>query len=64
MIALGLINFYGISESVRVNVPLTCIEISGLLLIILIAAVTLGTGQGDPGRAFEFKEGASVLPAL
>src|ERR687896_44536 len=64
MIALGLINFYGISESVRINVVLTCVEITGLVLIILIGAVTLGAGQGDPGRAFEFKEGASVLTAL
>ena len=64
MIALGLINFYGISESVRINVVLTCVEITGLLLIILIGAVTLGAGEGDPGRAFEFKEGANVLVAL
>jgi APA family basic amino acid/polyamine antiporter len=64
MIALGLINFYGISESVRINVVLTCIEIIGLLLIILIGIVTLGVGEGDPGRAFEFKEGANVLVAL
>src|SRR5918992_2656304 len=64
MITLGLINFYGISESVRINVILTCVEITGLLLIILIGAVTLGAGEGDPGRAFEFKEGASVLTAL
>ena len=64
MIALGLINFYGISESVRINVVLTCVEIFGLLLIILIGMVTLGAGTGDPGRAFEFKEGANVLVAL
>jgi basic amino acid/polyamine antiporter, APA family len=64
MIALGLINFYGISESVRINVVLTCVEITGLLLIILIGAVTLGAGEGDPGRAFEFKEGDNVLVAL
>ena len=64
MIALGLINFYGISESVKINVLLTCVEITGLLLIILIGIVTLGAGEGDPGRAFEFKEGANVLVAL
>jgi basic amino acid/polyamine antiporter, APA family len=64
MITLGLINFYGISESVRINVALTSVEITGLLLIILIGAVTLGAGEGNPGRAFEFKEGASVLAAL
>ena len=64
MIALGLINFYGISESVRINVVLTCVEITGLLLIILIGIVTLGAGEGNPGRAFEFKEGSNVLVAL
>src|SRR5918994_7529497 len=64
MIGLGLINFYGISESVRINVVLTCVEIFGLLLIILIGIVTLGAGTGEPARAFEFKEGANVLVAL
>jgi amino acid transporter len=64
MITLGLINFYGISESVRINVVLTCVELTGLLLIILIGFATVGAGQADPGRAFEFKEGASVLTAL
>src|SRR5215207_5743253 len=64
MIGLGLINFYGISESVRINVVLTCVEIFGLFLIILIGIVTLGAGTGEPARAFEFKEGANVLVAL
>jgi amino acid transporter len=64
MIGLGLINFYGISESVRINVVLTCVEIFGLFLIILIGVVTLGAGTGEPARAFEFKEGANVLVAL
>ena len=64
MICLGLINFYGISESVKINVVLTCVEITGLILIVLIGAVALGAGTGDPGRAFEFKEGTGVLGAL
>src|SRR5215212_10093256 len=64
LIVIGLINFYGISESVRINVVLTCIEVFGLLLIVLIGITALGTSTGDPGRAFEFKEGGSVLTAL
>jgi basic amino acid/polyamine antiporter, APA family len=64
MILINLINFYGISESVRINVILTIVEITGLLLIILIGVAALFTGTGDPGRAFEFKEGTSVLTAL
>ena len=64
LIVVCLINFYGISESVRINVVLTCVEVFGLLLIVLIGITALGTGTGDPSRAFEFKEGGSVFAAL
>lgn len=64
MVLIGFINFYGISESVRINVILTCVEITGLVLIVVIGATALAGGHGDPGRAFEFKEGTSVLTAL
>jgi APA family basic amino acid/polyamine antiporter len=64
VVIMGCINFYGISESVRLNLAFTCVEITGLLLIVLIGIVTLGTGTGEPARAFEFKEGVSLLPAI
>jgi basic amino acid/polyamine antiporter, APA family len=64
MVLVAFINFYGISESVRINVILTCVEITGLILIVVIGAAALAGGHGDPGRAFEFKEGTSVLTAL
>lgn len=65
ILVLALINFRGISESVKLNAAFTSIEIFGLLLIVLIGIVTLATGTGDPGRAFEFKEGAgSSIPLL
>jgi len=64
MLVITGINFYGISESVRINVVLTIVEITGLALIIIIGIAALGTGTGDPGRAFEFKEGTSVLTAI
>src|SRR5215203_1614337 len=64
MVLVGLINFYGISESVKINVVLTSIEIFGLLLIVLIGVLALLAGEGDPGRAFEFKADASVLGAI
>jgi amino acid transporter len=64
VVIVGFINFYGISESVRLNLAFTCVEITGLLLIVLIGIVTLGTGTGEPARAFEFKEGVSLLPAI
>jgi APA family basic amino acid/polyamine antiporter len=64
VVVIGFINFYGISESVRLNLVFTCVEITGLLLIVLIGIVALGSGTGDPARAFEFKEGTSLLPAI
>src|SRR4051812_45370546 len=64
IVLVGLINFWGISESVRINVIFTLIEVLGLLLIVLIGIVALSTGSGEPSRAFEFKEGTSVFLAI
>jgi APA family basic amino acid/polyamine antiporter len=64
LIVIALINFRGISESVKVNMTLTVIELSGLLLIVLIGIVTLAGGTGDPGRAFTFKPGENVALAI
>jgi amino acid transporter len=50
---ITLVNVLGVSESVRVNVVLTLIEASGLLVIIGIGAWALLQGDGDPGRALE-----------
>ncbi|WP_204038853.1 APC family permease [Acrocarpospora phusangensis] len=49
-----LVNFAGISESIKVNVVLTLIEAFGLLVIIAIGVYALVSGDGDPGRALEF----------
>lgn len=60
LVILSLINFRGVSESVILNVILTCVELSGLLIIIIIGAVAVIGGTGDPGNAFEFAEGNPV----
>jgi APA family basic amino acid/polyamine antiporter len=60
IVVLALINFRGISESVKLNAAFTSIEIFGLFLIVLIGIAALGAGTGDPGRAFDFKEGSSI----
>ena len=49
-----LVNFIGISESIKVNVVLTVIEAFGLLVIIAIGVYALLSGQGEPARALEF----------
>jgi basic amino acid/polyamine antiporter, APA family len=61
---LALINFRGIKESVALNMGLTTIELSGLLLVVVIGLAFLLDGGGDPGRAFEFKGGEAVPLAI
>ncbi|MFI0448545.1 APC family permease [Actinomadura sp. 6N118] len=57
LIFLGLVtlvNFAGISESIKVNVVLTLIEAFGLLVIMVIGVFALISGDGEPSRALEF----------
>lgn len=63
IVILAIINFIGISESVKLNATFTVIELIGLLLIVVIGLTALGTETADPGRAFEFK-GGEVIPLL
>jgi amino acid transporter len=51
---VAIVNFRGVGESVKANVVLTCVELSGLLIIIAIGLWAIGLGQGDVSRAFEF----------
>jgi amino acid transporter len=60
---IAAVNFRGISQSVKLNVGFTIVELGGLLLIVLISALALGQGDADLGRAFEFKEGSSIFAA-
>lgn len=62
---LGLVaalNARGISESLKSNVVLTVIELTGLLIVIVAGAVMVGRGGGDLGRVVEFP--ADTTPAL
>jgi basic amino acid/polyamine antiporter, APA family len=61
---LALVNFRGIKESVTLNLGLTSIELTGLLLVTVIGLAFLLDGGGDPGRALEFKPGEAVPLAI
>ncbi|RSM76004.1 amino acid permease [Kibdelosporangium aridum] len=50
IVLVALINFRGVSESVKANVVLTCIELSGLLIIIAVGVSAVASGEGDPSR--------------
>ncbi|GHF01766.1 amino acid permease [Amycolatopsis deserti] len=54
IVGLAAINFRGVSESVKTNVVLTCIELSGLLIIVGVGVWAVLNGAGDPGRLVEF----------
>jgi APA family basic amino acid/polyamine antiporter len=50
VLLIAAINFRGVSESVKANVVLTCIEVSGLLIIIVVGVFAVVAGDGDAGR--------------
>jgi amino acid transporter len=58
ILGLAYINFRGVGESVKINVAMTCVELLGLLIVILIGAWALSQGIGEPARALEFNAGA------
>jgi amino acid transporter len=57
MALVAIVNFRGVGESVKANVILTLVELTGLLIVIFIGLWAIGAGQGDVSRAFEFKSG-------
>jgi amino acid transporter len=50
---LALVNFIGVSHSVKANVVLTCIELSGLVIIIGVGVYAVLGGKGEPSRLSE-----------
>jgi basic amino acid/polyamine antiporter, APA family len=62
LLLVAALNARGISESVKSNVVMTVIELSGLLIVIVVVAVMVSGGRGDVGRVTEFPDGAT--PAL
>jgi amino acid transporter len=55
IVLLGLLNLRGVSESVKANVVLTLVELTGLLIILAIGAYAVITGGGEPTRLTDFE---------
>ena len=66
MALVALVNFRGVGESVKANVVLTLVELSGLLIIILIGLYVFTQGEADFGAVttFETGEDKSVFIAI
>jgi basic amino acid/polyamine antiporter, APA family len=51
--AVTFVNFLGVSQSVKVNLVLTMVEVTGLLVVIVVGLIGIFGGEGEPARAFE-----------
>jgi APA family basic amino acid/polyamine antiporter len=54
MALIAAVNFRGVGESVRANIVLTLVELSGLLLVILCGFYALTAGKTDFSRTMVF----------
>ena len=61
---VAALNARGISESLKSNVVMTVIEVSGLLIVIVTVAVLLGHGGGDVARVTQLPDGVSPGSAV
>jgi amino acid transporter len=67
MALVAAVNLRGVGESVKANVVLTCVELTGLLIIITIGLMAIMAGQGDVSRVLEFKttgDGGAFWPVI
>ncbi|MEJ7819044.1 MAG: amino acid permease, partial [Rubrobacteraceae bacterium] len=62
VMVLALINFRGISESVKLNLAMSITELSGLALVLGIGIFVFLSGDANLGRPFEFNDAGN--PAL
>ncbi len=54
MALVAAVNFRGVGESVKANVVLTMVELSGLLMVIFIGLYAVTQGNADFGRVMVF----------
>jgi APA family basic amino acid/polyamine antiporter len=66
MLLVAAVNFRGVGESVKANVVLTLIELSGLLLVIMVGLWAMAGGNADFSQVvvFESAEGKSAFLAV
>ncbi|GAA4403668.1 APC family permease [Ornithinibacter aureus] len=66
MLLVAAVNVRGVSESVKANVVLTAVELSGLLLVILVGIYAATGGKADFSRVTVFDTGGdkSVFLAI
>ena len=63
---VALINLRGVAESVKANIVLTCVELSGLLIVIFVGIYAVTQGKADFSRVvmFDTAEDKSIFLAI
>ncbi len=64
LVLIALVNLRGIKESLRSNIVMTCIELTGLVLVVVLVGVLVAGGGGDVGRAVSFGDDIDPFPAV
>lgn len=64
ILLLALVNYIGVTESVVVNMIMTIVEVTGLVIVLLVGALYVGQGKADFGRLTEFSTGDNVIFAI
>jgi len=60
---VSLLNARGIKESLKINVGMTLIELSGLVIVMIAGAYLLSRGSGDVSRVLAFPANTSAASA-
>ncbi|MGJ9411710.1 APC family permease [Aeromicrobium sp. CF4.19] len=64
IVALSLLNFRGITESVWANMVMTLVESTGLVLILIIGVMVVGSGEANLDQPFQLNDGNAGLVVL
>ncbi|HYH29474.1 MAG TPA: APC family permease [Pseudonocardia sp.] len=64
LVAVGLLNARGISESMAANIVMTLVEAAGLVLVVVLGVIVIGRGDADPARLADLPPGGAGGLAL
>jgi amino acid transporter len=64
ILALSIVNFIGITESVVINMVMAFIEIFGLIIVMVIGIWYIAQGDADFGTLTDFQTEGGTSPAL
>ncbi|MGD7706784.1 APC family permease [Microlunatus sp. Y2014] len=66
ILLIAVINLRGVAEGVHTNIVLTCVELSGLVLVIFVGVYAMSQGRADFSRVvmFDTAEDKSIFVAV